>query len=74
MRCLHPKRRVSQPFGIAVNDGDPVRPPSCTAMFLTAFIKIPAARLPVLAHGELFDGAGCGLQVIWKIPEALRRE
>jgi len=43
-------------------------------MFLTAFIKIPAARLPVLAHGELFDGAGCGLQVIWKIPEALRRE
>jgi hypothetical protein len=23
---------------------------------------------------ELVDGAGCGLQAIWKIPEGLRRE
>jgi hypothetical protein len=28
----------------------------------------------MLTHHELLDGAGCGLQVIWEIPEELRRE
>jgi hypothetical protein len=28
----------------------------------------------MLTHHEPVDGAGCGLQVIWGIPEALRRE
>jgi hypothetical protein len=43
-------------------------------MFLTAFMKIPAAGPCVLTHHEQFDGAGRGFQVIWEIPEELRRE
>lgn len=40
LRCLHPKRRVSQRFGMAVPNGVSVRPLSCIAMFLSARMKI----------------------------------
>src|ERR1043165_6009065 len=72
--CRHPKRRVSQRFGIAVRDGESVRPSSCTAMFLSACIKTPPRGGVTFTHHQLVDGACCGLQLIWEIPEELRRE
>ena len=74
MRCLHPKRRVSQPFGIAVSDSALARTSSGAAMFLSVCMKVRAAGRRGPTHPRFFAGAGCGLQLIWGIPEELRRE
>jgi hypothetical protein len=36
-------------------------------------MKIPRQGGVTLTHQRLADGAGCRLQVIWEIPEELRR-